>query len=186
MPVENEKGIGTIAAAGGKTPWTVLAVCEEEKSRPSAVKFCDELVKRFWANFDFEVAWESLQEIENSPFEAKRIAKAAAAQIIIFAFSSPTELPAGVKSWIECWLTARGDREGMLVVLNDPGCGAGDKELLLRNVAHRGGMDYLTEFPQEIGRLMPDSYEAYSQRADVVTSLLDEILRKPPPRPLRS
>jgi len=40
-------------------------------------------------------------------------------------------------------------------------------------------MDYLTDVPPEITRPIPDSLESFSERAQQITSVLDEILRKP-------
>jgi hypothetical protein len=39
-------------------------------------------------------------------------------------------------------------------------------------------MDYVTQLPQDIARSMPDSLDSYTERADQVTSLLDDILRQ--------
>ena len=85
----------------------------------------------------------------------------------------------------------RGDREGALVGLTDSAAGAygvnAQKFIYLRGVAHRGGMDYLTQVPQELSRGMSDSIESYTERAHQVTSVLDEILhyKSPPPNLLR-
>jgi len=73
--------------------------------------------------------------------------------------------------------------QATLVGLLDPGAIKGttdEKHLYLRNVAHHAGMDYLTKMPENISRGIPDSLDSYSQRAQRVTSVLDEILRKQP------
>jgi hypothetical protein len=91
-----------------------------------------------------------------------------------------------VKQWIETWAGQRGDREGALIGLMDPGAGmtgfSGNNFVYLRSVAHRGGMDYLTEVPPKLS--LSDSIESYTERADHVTSVLDEILhhKAPPPQ----
>jgi hypothetical protein len=162
-----------------------MCVYEDDDARKGAVQFCDALVKRFWKECGFDVTWEGLQDIEAGALDPQKIAKAAQARIMVFALSPDTALSPGARTWIDCWLSSRGDREGMLVGLNDPGSssssGAADKFLYLRSAAVRGGMDYLTEYPQAISRFIPDSFESYSKRADVVTSVLDEILNKPTP-----
>ena len=57
---------------------------------------------------------------------------------------------------------------------------------IVRNIAHRAGMDYLTQVPETIGRAIPDSLASCSERADRVTSVLDEILhQKTVPAPPR-
>jgi hypothetical protein len=88
---------------------------------------------------------------------------------------------------METWLGQRGDREGLLVGLMEsggsPGVGEGEKHHCLRNAAHQGAMDYLTQVPQNIARSIPDSLDSYTERADQVTSLLDDILHQQPPPP---
>lgn len=167
--------------------WKVLAIYEDAETRRHAVEVCDKLMKRFWGGVGFDVAWEPFESIENAPLEASRIRKAAEAYLVLFATHPQHPLPAGVKTWIEGWIQTRGDREGVLVGLHDPGAGVSgsveEKYLYLRNAAHRGGLDYLTELPEEFSRFLPDSVESYSARADVVTSVLNEILRQQPAPP---
>ena len=75
----------------------------------------------------------------------------------------------------------------MLVGLLEPVVGAGgqegEKHHYLRHAAHHGAMDYLTEVPQDISRPIPDSLDSYTERADQVTSLLDNILHQQAPPP---
>jgi hypothetical protein len=162
-----------------------MCVYEDDEARRSAVQFCDALVNRYWQELGFDVTWERLLDIEAASLDQGKIAKAAEARIMLFALSPQTELSAAAKTWIECWLSSRGDREGVLVGLSGPAAGpsgsATDKSLYLRNAAVRGGMDYLTELPQNLSRSIPDSFESYTARADIVTSVLDEILNKQTP-----
>ena len=75
----------------------------------------------------------------------------------------------------------RGEREGAVFGLLD-NVGAGEPGGLycfLRQSAHRAGMDYLTQIPDSIQHLMPDSPDYYSERAERVTSVLDDILQDP-------
>ena len=75
----------------------------------------------------------------------------------------------------------------MLVGLLEPAGGTagreGQKHHYLRNAAHHGAMDYLTEVPQDISRSIPDSLDSYTERADQVTRLLDNILHQQAPPP---
>jgi len=75
---------------------------------------------------------------------------------------------------------------GLMDPLADPASAEGQKHHCLRNAAHHGAMDYLTQVPQDISRPIPDSLDSYTQRADQVTNLLDDILRQqaPPLHPL--
>jgi hypothetical protein len=180
-----EKKNGTASAA--RPTWPVVAVYEDERTREAAMRFCDALARRFWSEFDFDITWWSLSLLEEKVFDAEIAAKAMGANLIIFALRPEGDLHDALKVWIEAWLSRRGDREGVLVGLNDPGAGLGgtvaDKFVFLRNAAHRYGMDYLTEIPQNMARSVPNSFESYTERADVVTSVLSEILRKQTPPP---
>ena len=169
---------------------SVVVVFQEEEVREKAVKFCDRLIERFWASHEFDLNWWSFDSLEDGRGARDASLKAIEADLIVFASKPAEEIPAFVKSWVETWVGQRGDREGALVGLMDPGAGAGcvpDQFVYLRNVAHRGGMDYLTQMPGELSRVIPDSIESYTERADRVTSVLDEILhyKAPPPQLLR-
>jgi hypothetical protein len=181
MKTQTNKG----AASGGKRMWPVAAVFEDAETRKHATEYCDALTQRFWNECDFDINWWSVAMLDEKAFDAEITTKAAEANLIIFALRPESELPAALRGWIEAWLARRGDREGVLVGLNDPICGPSgstqEKFVFLRNLAHRYGLDYLTEIPQNIARCIPDSFESCAERAHTVTSVLDEILRKKAP-----
>jgi len=161
----------------------MVVVYEDTQCRDEAVKFCDSLVRRFWATHGFEISWSSFSNLQQSNAAADSAKKAADAALIVFSTRPQGELPIDVVLWIQKWSSKRGDREGALVGLLDPVAMNGvadDKHLYLRNVAHQAGMDYLTKMPENISRGIPDSIDSYSQRAQRVTSVLDEILHNQP------
>ena len=170
-----------------KPHWPIVAVYEDERCRDQAMKFCDALVHRFWATAELDVHGSSLSDLEDHSTFRISSAKAVGARFIVFALRPGGEMPTAVCNWIESWLALRGDREGAIVALNDPGTGMGTfvspKFVYLRNVANRTAMDYLTELPSSVMYPIPDSLESYSARADTVTSVLDQILHKPVPPP---
>ena len=186
MTRANENGAGSTT----KTAWSVLVVYEDATARERAVSFCDQLVGRFWAKCEFDVSWWAFALLDQASAAKDAAAKAAQADLIVFSANPEGDFPRPVKAWIETWLSQRGDREGMLVglmdSLADPAGREGQKHHCLRTVAHRGAMDYLTQVPQDISRSIPDSLDSYTERADQVTSLLDDILHQqtPPPNPL--
>jgi len=171
-----------------KTAWSVVVVYEDTAAREQAVDFCDQLVKRFWARFEFDVNWWSFGLLQNEPTAVAAAEKAAQADLIILCSLRQEDFPAPVKGWIERWLHRRGDREGILAGLVDPGVGLNDRQAqkhhYLRQIAHRGSMDYLTQLPQNISRLVPESLDSYTQRAAQVSSVLDEILHHQAPPPV--
>lgn len=165
-----------------KSIWQVLVVYEDTRTREETVHVCDLLVERSWSRCRFDINWCSFSMLQESLPAREAIEKAIPADLVIFALKPEGEIPERVKVWIESWLELRGKREGRLVGLRDPGPGLSartpEKYLYLRNVAHRAGMDYLTHVPETIGRAIPDSLESCSERADRVTSVLDEILHQ--------
>ena len=170
-----------------KAAWSVVVVYEDPAARERAVGFCDQLVGRFWAGFDFDLRWWPFAQLEDADSAKAAANEAARADLIVFAANPEGDFPWAVKSWTASWLSQRGDHEGMLVGLLEhvPGTGGpeGPKHHFLRNAAHHGAMDYLTEMPQDISRSIPDSLDSYTERADQVTSLLDNILRQQTPPP---
>ncbi len=167
--------------------WSVVVVHEDSEARTRAVGFCDQLVKQLWARFEFNVSWWPFAMLEQPAAAMDAATKAATADLIIVSASPEGDFPVAIKGWIESWVEQRGVREGVLAGLIEsqgmPADPDGPKHHCLRNSAHRGAMDYLTQVPQEISRSIPDSFESYSQRADQVTSLLNGILHQQgPPR----
>jgi len=166
----------------GKAAWSVVAVYEDAAARERAVGFCDQLISQFWTQIEFDVSWWSFAALNEVNSANEAVAKAARADLVVFASTSEGDFPRLVKAWTKTWLTQRGDREGMLVGLLEPVAGAsiqeGQKHHYLREAAHQGAMDYLTQVPQDISLSIPDSLDSFTQRANEVTSLLDDILRQ--------
>ena len=163
--------------------WSVVILFEDARTREKAVKFCDQLVERFWARCEFRMSWLSFSALSDPNAARDANAKARGADVLVFAPRPEGPIPAAVTDWVERCLAHRTDREGTLAGLIDGASvstgWAAKKHAWLRTVAHRAGMDYLTEVPQEITRPIPNSLESFSERAKQVTSVLNEILHKP-------
>jgi len=163
-----------------KATWSVVVVYQDAQTRDIAVGFCDTLVQRFWARCQFEAGWWSFAQIKDSALAEK----AAAANLLVIAIQPDAELPLTVKAWLESWLSQRPNREGALVALaGSPGsiiCHLSTlTEVYLRDIAHRGQLDFLTQVPPDLSALTPESADWCSDRARQVTSVLDEILHQP-------
>jgi hypothetical protein len=158
-----------------KTNRSIAVVYENALARQRAVEFCDDLIKRVWAQDIFDVGWWSFSELVETEAARKASETASEAEVVIFAVHSDGELAPEVTAWIEGWLHQRGDREGALVGLTESGAEKSPKHIYLRSVAHRGGMDYLTEMPCSTESI-PDSLEYCAERARQVTGVLEEIL----------
>ena len=173
-------------ASKDKVTPKVVVIFENDRARNDAVRFSDSLVERFWSKYDFEIGWwsyESLAEPQGARHAAEAVREA---DLVIFAASKEGSMPAELREWIESWAEQRGEREGALIdlIASDPECG--EKHFYLREVAHRARMDYLTQIPQHIPRFIAESIEAYNDRAERVTSVLDEILHHHPAPPQMS
>ena len=165
-----------------KTGWSVVVVYEDAATRERAVTFCDQLVSRYWAKCEFDVSWWPFTMLDQAAAAKEAVERAAQADLIVFSATPEGDFPPPVKAWVESWLNQRGEREGMLVGLMEPGADAGNREgqkhHYLRKAAHHGAMDYLTRVPPDTCFSIPDSLESYTERACQVTSLLDDILHQ--------
>jgi hypothetical protein len=164
-----------------KATWSVVVIFEDANTREKAVKFCDQLVERFWSRCEFALTWMSFSALAEPNSARDAHAKTRDADVVVFAPRSEGPVPEAVIAWVERCLASRNDREGALAGLIDSAILTGrvaEKHAWLRSVAHRAGMDYLTQVPHDIVRSIPDSLETYSERARQVTSVLNEILHK--------
>lgn len=163
----------------------VIIVYESPAAREQALQLSGELQP--FAHANTSPCWWSFDLLTGAG-GAEAAEKAARAELIVFALESRDDLPGEIKNWIERWLACRGEREGALIGLLDAQrlpCGAASlKEIYLRQVAHRAGMDYLSHTPPARGKAIPDSLESVNARAGCMTSVLSEILGAralPPP-----
>jgi hypothetical protein len=159
----------------------VLVLYENPAAREQAIRFCEELTKQSGAAAGIGVRCFSFDSLSVPAKSAEAIKSGEDAEVIIFAVTSAGDLPHDIKIWTESWLGKRGEREGALVGLvsgdvTNPWEAASLKEVYLRHLANRAGMDYLSHVPPMIPKAIPDSLDIFSQRAEQVTSLLDEIL----------
>ncbi len=168
----------------------VVVVYESTGIREHAVRFCEKIGHEPAAGPLIETDWWSFKFL-NHPASANDAAlKAASADVVVFAMDAQGDLPEEIKLWIERWLGQRGEREGALVGL----LAREDvhhemvpfREIYLRNIAHRAGMDYLSHAAPTVKRAIPDSLDSFSRRAGAMTSVLDDILHAdrrniPPP-----
>lgn len=167
-----------------KATWSVVVVFENAQTREAAVNFCDRLSARFCSQRGFDVSWWSFALLERGEAAAVAAAKAAGANLILIA--TERELPSYIREWMENVIALRGEREGVLVGLPPTGThpGAIDTQFFLRQLAHRAGLDYLTQVPPSISQPVPESPESCRERAQQMTGILSGILHQssPPPR----
>lgn len=160
----------------------VVVVYGGAQARPSAVSFCEKLVQRFWTRFDFTMKWWSFDQLGDGCVYQEAAQAAAEADIIAVAAGSKHSLPSQTEAWIEAWLILRKEREGTLAcVVGDSVIENPPVQRHLRKVAHRAGMDFLTDVPEQMSDPFADSLEVYTARAKEMTSFMDHILKQPRP-----
>jgi hypothetical protein len=137
-----------------KKSWSVLAICQQPESRQKAVQFCDELVQRFWDNYDITVSWFTHAELRD-PAQRRRLHEASSrARLIVFE-AGEKPIPTEAFRELEECLRAREQREGLLAGIVQGK--SSRNELTLRNLAHRAGMDFISEVPPSLDSALPDS-----------------------------
>jgi hypothetical protein len=160
--------------------WSVLVLYQDEHTREEAVRVCDKLVRRFWASANFDIRWICFEELERQETWREAAELAVNAHLMIFSIALEAALPSPVKQWMESWVDQRATREGAAII------GVGEKLSVtnpdaakfrfLRALAHRAGMDYLTEIPEQMGETFPEDTEAYTSRAETMTKVMGQIL----------
>lgn len=166
------------------TKW-IAVIYDTALARQKAIKFCDGLVSRFWEQFEFGISWWSLKQLEGPNGDQEATLKAGLADLVVFATAHCQRVHPAFERWVGLWLRQREEREGVLVNILPTGVSSesatSPMSLYLRSVAHRAGMDYLTDMPEGLSYPIPESVESCAERAQRVTALLDEILHSPMP-----
>ena len=179
--------------SGRNQPEALLTVVfESNAARERAAGFCQQLSSCACGTSEPVIRWYSFDDLTIASGSEDVMMASLEARLLAFAVHEEGDLPAAVKKWTEGWLLRRGRREGILVglvfeerpSLRKVAC---LKEIYLRHLAHRAGMDYLSHLPTQFTKVIPDSLDSYNSRAGQMTPLLDEILHthKYPPPPLR-
>jgi hypothetical protein len=158
---------------------SVLVLFEDAESRLRAVRFCDLLVQRFWQSVEFDLHWREIADLQKPNLSTDIHHAAAGAELAVFALACSSEFPLGLRAWIDSWLVNRAGREGCLFDLSTPEHNV-VHSAVLRRVAQRAGMDYLTELPESLFPSLADSPDAYKARAVQVSGLLSSILHHRP------
>jgi hypothetical protein len=164
--------------------FSAVVLYEDHATRDRAMEICDRLVRKFWADVEFDFNWWRFDFLNDSALANDAVRLAARSELILLAAHAGRELPAPVKSWIESWLPIREPGFGVLVAMigteADQLKGLSPIHVYLREAAQQANMDYLPQvIDAQLGKFEA-SFETISKRAEKVTSLLDNILHRPP------
>lgn len=176
-----------VLPAETKETWAVAVLYEDADVRQRALKVSDHLMRQFWSEIEFDFNWWRFSFLEDAVLAQQAGRHLVDADVIILALRRDGELPHNVRRWLEAHLDIRGVRVGAFIALFDnegspppTGC---PKDVYLRRLAQRSGMDYLTGVPSALPGGLPDSLDGFSERAEEQTSIIESILSNtPPPR----
>jgi len=164
--------------------FSAVVLYEDHATRDRAMEICDRLVRKFWADVEFDFNWWRFDFLNDSTLANDAVRLAARSELILLAAHAGRELPPPVKNWIESWLPMREPGFGVLVAMigteADQLKGLSPIHVYLREAAQRAYMDYLPQVTDaQLGKF-DASIETISKRAEKVTSVLDNILHRPP------
>lgn len=96
-----------------------------------------QIIEHIWLFSTFRL--RELQEIAAE--------EASASDLVIISVHQAESLPDEVKSWIDLWLSHKGDNHAVLLALLDAAYEEvpGPTQAYLQNIARRGGMEFLVE-----------------------------------------
>jgi len=167
---------------------SAVILYEDAEARERAHEFCHRMEEQRGPQENLAVHWFSFEQLQRSDDAVRAFVKVVDADFVVFAAAADGELPRAIRFWLESSLRKRRAREGVMIGLipRERGVGAtsGSREIYLRQIAHRAGMDYLSKNPPAVAKGMPDSLDSFQERAGQMTSVLDTILhtRPAPPR----
>jgi hypothetical protein len=164
--------------------FSAVVLYEDHATRDRAMDVCDRLVHKFWADVEFEFSWWRFDFLGDAALAGDAVRLAARSELILLAAHAGRELPPPVKSWIEGWLPIREPGFGVLVAMigteADRLKGLSPIHVYLREAAQEANMDYLPQVIDGPPGKFDASIETISKRAEKVTTLLDNILHRPP------
>jgi len=171
-----------------KELFSALIAYEDSTTRDRALRICDRLVEKFWKDVEFDYSWWRFDFLRDLDIVDAAAYSAAGADLILVSAHAGRELPLPVQRWIETWLPLRKSGGGVLGAMigtgQDQYKGLTPIHVYLREAAQRANMDFLPQMTDApLGRL-DGSIETITNRAEKVTSLLDNILHRPT-NPLR-
>jgi len=166
-----------------KEVFSVLISYEDSTTRDRAMRVCDRLMEKFWKDVEFDCNWWRFDFLRDLGIVDAAAHSAARADLILVSAHAGRELPPAVQKWIETWLPLRKSGGGVLGAMIGTGedhyRGLTPIHVYLREAARRANMDFLSQMiDAPLGRL-DGSIERITNRAEKVTSLLDNILHRP-------
>lgn len=176
----------TKASTPVKESWSVTVLYEDTEVRQRAMQVCDHLMRHFWSEIEFDFNWWRFSFLTEQVLAERAASHLWDSDAIIIALQPDGQLPMQLAAWLEQSMARRGIRGGAFIALfgaegDSPAQAAPATNAKLRALAQRSGMDYLTEAPNVLPGSLPDSLDNFNQRAEEHTTIMDNILKYPPP-----
>jgi len=161
----------------------VFVTYEDALARNKAIGLCDRLMQRFWKDANFEMSWWRLDFLQEDQIAQEARVAVAQCDMMLISVTTSACLPRTLTTWIESWPSFREIQDGVLAAMiggpEDQGR-LSETHAYLREVARRAKMDYLPQFICGSYETLDGSIGAISKRAQVSSSLLDDILQRYP------
>lgn len=168
-----------------KDSCTVVIVYDDAAARARAMEACDCLIQQCWAEVEFDFQWWRADFLADPMMAEVAAEQAANADFVIVGCDPHQEFSPALREWFESWADRRRGRDGALLNLMSEWAASAAgwrNEQFLRDIARRALLDYLTPASAAESRL-PASFEEVERRANLHSSILDEILNQPPRPP---
>jgi hypothetical protein len=165
----------------------VVILHETEEALTRALELCDRIMEQCWEHVELDIGHWSMELLSMESCGLEATHRAARADILVVAAEGQGAFPDSFKDWTRQWLDHRAHREGVLVGLfHQPAEQEGEtasRDIHLRQLALRAGMDYLRRLPQAPPHGIPDFTEWCAARASAQTGTLSQIVRNTPKEP---
>jgi hypothetical protein len=163
----------------------IVVAYEDTACRAGAMLACNHLVQEFWKDIEFKFSWWRFDYLRDSELSSAAVRAAAKADLVILSAYSKGPFHSVVPQWTEQWVQRRASNEGALLGLFWTQEGQKDlaspKQIYLKDVARRTGMEFLSQVPRQLPSM--DSQGAVLGRMQHDHLFTDEYLFRRSPGP---
>ena len=177
------KPAGLKLLGDGAKPFTAVVAYDDSLGRSNADRLYSWLVEEFGDEFDFDSRWWSFEQLSQAR-TAQNAANVTMDADMVIISAAGDDLPGHAKLWIETCLVGKGERDMALVALigtSNPQRGSQvPAYAYLKRVAQHAGLSYFTSLFHLPEPMRACTIGTLQIRTDIVTPILEEILRFPP------
>jgi hypothetical protein len=159
----------------------VVVVYEDTSCRTGAMLVCNRLVQEFWTEIEFKFSWWRFDYLRDSLLAASAARAACKADLILVSAHSNRPFPGPLVQWIESWTSRRtgnGALMGLFWANNGQADAASPKQIYLRQIARRAGMEFLPTLPRHLPMLALS--RPFQNGSPDSPMFVDDYLTRPP------